>query len=56
MDNFEWAEGFDARFGLVEVDFTNQKRKIRKSGNFFSDLCKNHGVTSEMIKKYLSKI
>jgi beta-glucosidase len=55
MDNFEWAEGLSARFGLIEVDYTSQKRKIRKSGSFYTELCKNHGVTAEMIKKYFKK-
>lgn len=32
IDNFEWAEGFDARFGLVEIDYKNNfARKKRKS-------------------------
>jgi beta-glucosidase len=32
LDNFEWAEGFDARFGLVEIDYKNNfARKKRKS-------------------------
>lgn len=31
IDNFEWAEGFDARFGLIEVDYKTQQRTIRPS-------------------------
>jgi len=31
IDNFEWAEGFGPRFGLVHVDYQNQKRTIRIS-------------------------
>ena len=35
LDNFEWAEGFDPRFGLVHVDFETQKRTIKHSGYWF---------------------
>jgi beta-glucosidase len=32
MDNFEWAEGYQARFGLVYNDFKTQQRTIKESG------------------------
>ncbi|RYG21880.1 MAG: beta-glucosidase [Chitinophagaceae bacterium] len=32
MDNFEWAEGYEARFGLVYTDFKNQQRILKNSG------------------------
>jgi beta-glucosidase len=53
IDNFEWAEGQTARFGIVANDFENQKRTIRKSGQFYADIIRNCGVTDEMIREHL---
>ncbi|MET4545005.1 beta-glucosidase [Pedobacter africanus] len=41
MDNFEWAEGFNARFGLVYTDFKTQQRTVKDSGLWFRDFL-NH--------------
>jgi beta-glucosidase len=37
MDNFEWAEGYAKRFGIVHVDYATQKRTIKQSGAAFRD-------------------
>ena len=37
LDNFEWAFGYQKRFGIVHVDFETQKRTIKKSGYWYAD-------------------
>jgi beta-glucosidase len=39
-DNFEWAEGYHPRFGLVHVDFETQERTIKSSGKWYADFLK----------------
>ena len=36
IDNWEWAEGESAKFGLVELNFETQERTIRPSGKYFT--------------------
>jgi len=39
-DNFEWAEGFFPRFGLIYVDYQTQQRFIKNSGLWFKEFLK----------------
>jgi beta-glucosidase len=41
LDNFEWAEGYHARFGLVHVDYTTQRRTPRTSYFWYRDLARS---------------
>lgn len=47
LDNFEWAEGFWPRFGLIEVDYNTGKRTVRKSAQWYSALIKKLGADRE---------
>lgn len=38
MDNFEWAEGYRMRFGIVHVDYETQVRTVKKSGHWYAAL------------------
>ncbi len=37
LDNFEWAEGYFPRFGIVHVNFETQQRIVKSSGNWYAD-------------------
>ncbi|MET8074753.1 GH1 family beta-glucosidase [Streptomyces sp. NPDC005303] len=43
LDNFEWAYGYDKRFGLVHVDYRTQKRTIKGTGYRYADIIRAHG-------------
>jgi beta-glucosidase len=38
LDNFEWAEGYSQRFGIVHVDFPTQRRTVKMSGEWYRGL------------------
>jgi beta-glucosidase len=38
LDNFEWAEGYTQRFGLVHVDYDTQRRTPKTSYGWYRDL------------------
>ncbi len=40
LDNFEWAEGYEKRFGIVHVDFTTQKRTPKLSAHWYSEVAR----------------
>ncbi|MGW5985343.1 GH1 family beta-glucosidase [Streptomyces anulatus] len=42
MDNFEWAYGYDKRFGLVHVDYATQRRTVKSSGRRYAELVREH--------------
>ncbi len=44
LDNYEWAHGFEKRFGLVEIDYTTLERKIRPSAYIYKEICEKNGL------------
>jgi beta-glucosidase len=38
LDNFEWAEGYDKRFGIVRVDFDTLERTVKDSGQWYRNV------------------
>lgn len=48
MDNFEWAEGYLKRFGLIYVDYATQQRTIKESAYWYKQLI-NSGIDTKHI-------
>jgi beta-glucosidase len=44
MDNFEWADGYDKRFGLYRVDFQTQRRTPKLSASFYREVIRCNAV------------
>lgn len=44
MDNFEWAQGYFPRFGIVHVDFETQKRIPKASAAWYAEAIRQNGM------------
>ncbi len=44
LDNFEWAEGYNQRFGLVHVDFQTGKRTLKESGRWYGQVAAENAL------------
>lgn len=49
IDNFEWESGFNPRFGLIEIDYTSQKRTVRSSARIYSEVIQQNGITHKLL-------
>ena len=56
VDNFEWERGWTQRFGLWGLDIDTQKRIRRPSVDFYAEICKENGISSDMVQKYCPEV
>lgn len=47
LDNFEWAEGYSKRFGLVYVDYRTQERIPKRSSRWYAEQIARHHASEE---------
>jgi beta-glucosidase len=44
LDNFEWANGYSKRFGLIHVDYATQQRTLKDSARWYGQVIARNGV------------
>jgi beta-glucosidase len=45
VDNFEWADGWSLKFGLIEIDPKTQERRLRPSARLYEEVCRRNALT-----------
>ena len=56
VDNFEWERGWTQRFGLWALDVDTQKRTRRPSADLYAQICRENGLSSDMVQKYAPEV
>jgi beta-glucosidase len=56
MDNFEWAEGYEQRFGLASVDPTTQVRTPRPSARLYGEIARENALSDEVLGRHRSSL
>jgi len=44
LDNFEWGHGYTKRFGIIRVDYETQKRTIKDSGEWYTEVIRTNQI------------
>jgi beta-galactosidase len=50
LDNYEWAEGYNKKFGLFAVDLETKKRIARRSASIYKKIIEGVSVTEDIVK------
>lgn len=56
VDNFEWADGWTLKFGLIALNPETQERTPRPSADLYAAIARSHSLTSEMIHAYAPEL
>jgi beta-glucosidase len=56
VDNFEWEQGWGQRFGLWGLNVETQARIRRPSADLYEAICRENGLSSEMVAKYCPEV
>lgn len=51
-DNFEWTEGWNLRFGLIELNPETQERTMRPSGIIYQSIALSNGLSRQMLEEH----
>ncbi len=54
VDNFEWAQGWTMRFGLIGIDPVTQARTPRRSSELYAAIAHANALTPEMVSEYVT--
>ena len=52
VDNFEWADGWGVRLGLIELNPLTQERTPRRSASMFGEICRANAITESIVERY----
>ena len=55
VDNWEWAQGHTARFGLVELDVDTMERRVRPSGRFLARVIAAGGIDDALYEEFVAR-
>jgi beta-glucosidase len=50
MDNFEWASGYEKRFGIVHVDYATQQRTLKDSARWYRDFLRRASLPRGVVQ------